>query len=81
MVVIPTSNHVKLHYGFTPAEGLGYLLTLGGIALGVFFYRQGPVRYDQPGPSIEPPVDTGEAGAPPPSPPYRPPVPVPDRGS
>ncbi|MDQ3896221.1 MAG: 6-pyruvoyl-tetrahydropterin synthase-related protein [Actinomycetota bacterium] len=84
MVVIPTSSHVTLHYGFTPAEGLGYLLTLGGIALGVFLFRQGPVRFDDPRLDTEPVVDAGAPGAspPPPSPPpYRPPVPVPDRGS
>jgi hypothetical protein len=83
MVVIPTSNHVKLHYGFTPVEGLGYLLTLGGIALGVLLFRQGPVRFDDPRLDTEPVVDAGEPGAspPPPPPPYRPPVPVPDRGS
>ena len=83
MVVIPTSTSVDLHYGWTPAEGLGYLLTLGGIGLAVFFFRQGPVRFDDPRLDTEPAVDAEEPGAPPPppSPPYRPPVPVPDRGS
>jgi hypothetical protein len=82
MVVIPTSNHVELHYGFTPAEGLGYLLTLGGIALAVFFFRQGPVRFDDPRDDTEPVVSVGElGGSPPPSPPSRPPVTVPDRGT
>jgi hypothetical protein len=82
MVVIPTSNHVKLHYGFTPAEGLGYLMTLGGIALAVLFFRQGPVRFDDPEDDTEPVVSLGElGGSPPPSPPPRPPVTVPDRGS
>jgi hypothetical protein len=82
MVVIPTSNHVTLHYGFTPAEGLGYLMTLGGIALAVLFFRQGPVRFDDPEDDTEPVVSLGElGGSPPPSPPPRPPVTVPDRGS
>jgi hypothetical protein len=83
MVVIPTSTHVKLHYGFTPADGLGYLLTLGGIALAVAFTRFGPVHFDDPHPDTEPVVSLGELGAspPPPPPPSRPPVTVPDRGS
>ena len=54
MVVIPTSTHVKLHYGYTPVDGLGYLLTLGGIALAVAFVRYGPVRFDDPQPDVEP---------------------------
>ncbi len=82
MVVIPTSNHVELHYGFTPAEGLGYLLTLGGIALAVFFFRQGPVRFDDTHDETETVVSVEElGGTPPPSPPSRPPVTVPDRGT
>ena len=82
MVVIPTSTHVNLHYGFTPAEGLGHLLSLGGIGLAIFFGRQGPVHFDDPRLDTEPAVSTGEAGAsPPPPPPSRPPVTVPDRGS
>jgi hypothetical protein len=82
MVVVPTSSHVKLHYGFTPVEGLGYLLTLGGIGLAVVLTRQGPVRYDEPPLDAEPVASTGEAGAWPPQPPTsRPPVTVPDRGS
>lgn len=81
MVVIPTSNHVNLHYGFTPAEGLGYLLTLGGFGLAVAFARQGPVQFDDRPLDTEPVVSSEEPGAPPPSPPSRPPVAVPDRGS
>ncbi|MGI8984580.1 MAG: 6-pyruvoyl-tetrahydropterin synthase-related protein [Acidimicrobiales bacterium] len=82
MVVIPTSNHVELHYGFTPAEGLGYVLTLGGVALAVFFFRRGPVRFDDPRDGTEPVVSVGElGGSPPPSLPPRAPVSVPDRGS
>ena len=51
MVVIPTSTHVELHYGFTPADGLGHLLTLGGIALAIAFYRMGPcLLYTSPSP-------------------------------
>ena len=79
---MPTSTHVDLHYGFTPAEGLGYLMTLGGIGLAVFFFRQGPVRFEDPSDDVEPVVSLGElGGSPPPQPPSRPPVTVPDRGS
>ena len=84
MVVIPTSTHVSLHYGFTPADGLGYLLTFGGIGLAVFFGRQGPAHFDDPRDDTEPVVAAGDTGAPPPPPPPPPsrdPVTVPDRGS
>ena len=82
MVVIPTSNHVEIHYGFTPAEGLGYLLTLGGIALAIAFYRLGPMHFDDPRRDTEPAVSLGDLGAsPPPTPPSRPSVTVPDRGT
>jgi hypothetical protein len=48
----------------------------------VFFFRQGPVRFDDPSDDTEPTVSLGElGGSPPPSPPPRPPVTVPDRGS
>jgi len=84
MIVIPTSNHVELHYGFTPAEGLGYLLTLGGMGLAVAFARQGPMDFSNPRIDTDP-VTTlaGPPGASPPPtpPPSRPPVTVPDRGS
>jgi len=90
MVVIPTSNHVSLHYGYTPVDGLGYLLSLGGLALVVFFVRRGPVRFEAPhGPELADDPDdldpddfdrnreprTGSRS------PSRPPVTVPDRGS
>ncbi len=80
MVVIPTSTHVTLHYGFTPVDGLGYLLTIGGVALAIAFFRQGPVEFGDPRLDTEPAVSLGELGASPP-PPSRPPVTVPDRGS
>jgi hypothetical protein len=31
MVVIPTSHHVSLHYGFTPVDGLGWAVTAAGL--------------------------------------------------
>jgi hypothetical protein len=54
MVVIPTSNHVSLHYGYTPVDALGWLLTLLGIAGLVVFARRGPVDLPQPPPAEEP---------------------------
>jgi len=49
MVVIPTSRHVSLHYGYTGADRLGYALTLLGIVAIVTLVRAGPMRM--------PPVD------------------------
>jgi hypothetical protein len=40
MVVVPTSNHVRLHYGTTGYDKLGWLLTLVGIALAVLLARR-----------------------------------------
>ncbi len=85
MVVIPTSKHVSLHYGYTAVDGLGYLLSLGGLALVVFFLRRGPVDFGAPqGPEMADDPDHFDVDREPrsgfPSPP-RPPVTVPDRGS
>jgi hypothetical protein len=83
MVVIPTSTHVELHYGTTPIDVLGWLLTVGGIALVVYLARQGPVHFDdRSGGAPAPEPATALAGPPePPVPPSRPPVTVPERGS
>jgi len=88
MVVIPTSKSVKLHYGTTPVDVLGWLLSLGGVALIVVMVRQGSAHFgggrshDDPGsaPGI---LDLGgrDDGKDPPVPPNRAPVTVPDRGS
>jgi len=86
MVVIPTSTHVKLHYGYTPVDALGYALTLGGLAIAVAFARGGPVGFDDPDtdpdefPAIEP-VEADRGAVPPAARPARPPVTVLDRGS
>jgi len=53
MVVIPTSKHVSLHYGYTPVDALGWLLTLLGIAGLVILFRRGPVDLPQPAPVEE----------------------------
>jgi hypothetical protein len=39
MVVVPTSRHVSLHYGFTPVDNLGRLLSIGGLAAVVMMWR------------------------------------------
>jgi hypothetical protein len=49
MVVVPTSRHVSLHYGYTSVDRLGYALTLLGIVAIITFVRAGPMRM--------PPVD------------------------
>jgi hypothetical protein len=64
MVVIPTSNHVHLHYGNTSVEYIAYLLTLIGIALAILLARRPPVTMPEPLPAsgdllsrlLEPPV-------------------------
>jgi hypothetical protein len=43
MVVVPTSNHVSLHYGETPVDIIGWLLTFLGIALAIVLWRRPPV--------------------------------------
>jgi uncharacterized membrane protein len=40
MVVVPTSNHVSLHYGTTSYDRLGWLLTVAGIVLVVLLARR-----------------------------------------
>jgi hypothetical protein len=39
MVVIPTSHHVSLHYGFTPIDGLGWTVTALGFAYLIWMAR------------------------------------------
>jgi hypothetical protein len=55
MVVIPTSRHVSLHYGWTAVDGLGGLLTLAGVAAVVLLVRRGSL--DFPAPDDEPERD------------------------
>ena len=45
MVVIPTSRHVSLHYGWTPVDGIAWALTIAGIALVVLVARRGAIEY------------------------------------
>ena len=53
MVVVPTSRHVSLHYGYTPADRLGYALTLLGIVALITLARLGAMR-------MPPRTDKGE---------------------
>lgn len=45
MVVIPTSHHVKLHYGYTPVDWFGYLAGLLGLLALVWLARAKPVEF------------------------------------
>jgi hypothetical protein len=53
MVVVPTSTHVSLHYGWTPVDLLGWFLTLLGIAGVVVLWRRPPVEVPTPSQPLE----------------------------
>ena len=59
MVVVPTSRHVELRYGFTPVDGLAWALTLAGVGGLVLLARRGRVPY----PAEEP--EEGQVAPPP----------------
>jgi hypothetical protein len=42
MLVVPTSKHVSLHYGYTNLDLFAYLLTFVGIAGAVWLWRWAP---------------------------------------
>jgi hypothetical protein len=42
MVVVPTSNDVRLHYSSATIDKVAYLLTLIGIVIVVYWWRRGP---------------------------------------
>jgi hypothetical protein len=44
MVVVPTSRHVSLHYGYTGSDRFGYALTLLGIVALIALIRLGAMR-------------------------------------
>jgi hypothetical protein len=48
MVVVPTSHHVELHYGFTPVDLGGWALTFAGLVGVVWLSRAGPVLFRRP---------------------------------
>ena len=55
MVVIPTSTHVSLHYGWTPVDGLGLVATALGV-VGVVFLARRPAWPPDPAPAPVAPV-------------------------
>jgi hypothetical protein len=48
MVVVPTSRHVSLHYGYTIVERTGWAVTLLGILLVIGLARRGPLPMPEP---------------------------------
>jgi hypothetical protein len=54
MVVVPTSNEVRLSYERTRIDYAAYLLTLVGIALLVWFRRRGDPDLAEPAPLVRP---------------------------
>ena len=50
MVVIPTSRHVSLHYGFTPVDNAGRLLSLAGVGGLFLLWRRAQSPTPEPGP-------------------------------
>ncbi|HWC12333.1 MAG TPA: hypothetical protein VG455_14065, partial [Acidimicrobiales bacterium] len=49
MVVVPTSRHVTLHYGYTPVDIAGWLLTITGVSLVAFLAGRRRVDFgDEP---------------------------------
>ncbi len=57
MVVVPTSNHVELHYGYTKVDILGYGVSLLGVVGLVWLWRSGARHHAAraPAPSPAPP--------------------------
>jgi hypothetical protein len=55
MVVIPTSTHVRLHYGWTTLDLAAWALTALGLAAAIVLARRRPVRLPVPPPP--PPVE------------------------
>jgi hypothetical protein len=60
MVVIPTANHVSLHYGWTDVDILAWALTLLGLIGVVWLARARPVAMPEP-PEVWQPFDEGDA--------------------
>jgi hypothetical protein len=57
MVVVPTSTHVSLHYGWTPIDLLGWLLTLLGLGGLVLLARRPPIQVPAPPEEVETPAE------------------------
>ncbi len=62
MVVIPTSQHVSLHYGRTPVDLIAAFLTLLGIAGVVWLARSPALTFPAPRPRPEPDDTSEESG-------------------
>jgi uncharacterized membrane protein len=62
MVVVPTSHHVVLHYGYTPVDDVGWLLTLAGLLGAGFMAWRG--RFPRRMPPLHPGQAVQEAGQP-----------------
>jgi hypothetical protein len=52
MVVIPTETHVSLHYGWTAVDGIGWLITLVGVAGVILLVRRGSLDFLPPEPEV-----------------------------
>ena len=52
MVVVPTSTHVELHYGWTGIDLAGWALTALGLVALVVLARRRPVRLPAPPPPL-----------------------------
>jgi hypothetical protein len=48
MVVVPTSTHVDLHYGWTAVDVLAWLITLAGLAAAALLAQRGAVKLPPP---------------------------------
>ena len=89
MVVVPTSRHVTLHYGYTPVDIAGWVLTIAGVGLVAFLAGRRRVDFgdeaeeEPPAPAAqeEAPEPAGERLDPLAAPFSRSPVGAPDRGS
>ena len=74
MVVVPTEQEVRLHYGRSTSDLFFYVLTLVGIGLLIFWRIRGDVRFDEPATvPAGPPDDDVHVQPPPPPDPTRPP--------
>ncbi len=62
MVVVPTSEHVELHYGYTGVDVMGWGLTVLGLLGLLWFWRAGPVEMPPAPPPRRRPTDDAEPG-------------------
>ncbi|MDY7102868.1 MAG: 6-pyruvoyl-tetrahydropterin synthase-related protein [Actinomycetota bacterium] len=52
MVVVPTDEEVRLHYGWTPLDLLAWAITAAGLVGVVVLWRRGPLDITPPGPPV-----------------------------